>query len=151
MLNMDWEPQVLLVGRTLFAALLGALVGWEREKHGTDAGLRTHIAVAIGASTFTLISMHIPGADPSRIASQVVIGMGFLGAGIIIRQDGKTYGLTTAAALWATAAAAMAVAYGMYVLAVLTALIIYATLALHHFRDAHRLSAAKSSAHDTVD
>lgn len=127
---MDWKLEALYVARTLLAALLGALIGWERQGRGTEAGMRTHMAVCIGASTFTLISSHIPGADPSRIAAQIVVGIGFLGAGLIINRGGAVSGLTTAAALWATAAVGMASGYGMYTLAVVTALIIFATLAL---------------------
>lgn len=127
---MDWKLEALFVGRTLLAALLGALIGWERQGHGSEAGMRTHMAVCIGASTFALVSSHIPGADPSRIAAQIVVGIGFLGAGLIIHRGGAVSGLTTAAALWATASVGMASAYGMYTLAIVTALIVFATLAL---------------------
>lgn len=130
---MEWDLhlELLYVMRTFIAAILGALVGWERERHnGTDAGIRTHMAVCIGSCTFALVSSHIPGADPSRIASQIVVGIGFIGAGVIIREKGTVYGLTTAAALWAIAAVGTAVGYGMYILATLTALMIYFTLAL---------------------
>ena len=129
---MDWKLEIVLVLRTMLAAMLGALIGWERERHGTEAGIRTHMAVCIGACTFALVSSHVPGADPTRIAAQIVVGIGFLGAGVIINQHGTVSGLTTAAALWATSAVGTAAAFGMYVLAVFTALIIYATLALHH-------------------
>lgn len=127
---MDWKLEALYIARTLLAALLGALIGSERQGRGMEAGMRTHMSVCIGASTFTLVSSHIPGADPSRIASQVVVGIGFLGAGLIINRGGAVTGLTTAAALWATAAVGMASAYGMYTLAIVTALMIFATLAL---------------------
>lgn len=131
---MDWQLELILVGRMLGATLLGALIGWERERHGTDAGLRTHMSVALGACLFSLISSHIPGADPSRIASQVVVGIGFIGAGVILHQRGQVAGLTTAAALWATAAMGMAVAYGMYLLATAAAFSVYGVLALHHLK-----------------
>ena len=105
---MDWQLELILAGRLLGATLLGALVGWEREQHGTDAGVRTHMAVALGACLFSLISANVPGADPSRIASQIVVGIGFIGAGVIMYQRGQVAGLTTAAALWATSAIGMA-------------------------------------------
>lgn len=129
---MDWQLEGLYVVRTLVAAGLGAIVGWERERYAsTEAGLRTHIAVCIGSCTFALVSSHIPGADPSRIASQIVVGIGFIGAGVILHDKGKVSGLTTAAALWAMAAVGTAVGYGMYLLAALNTLIIYFTLAAH--------------------
>ena len=128
---MDWQLEALFLVRTLIAALLGALVGWERERRGTEAGIRTHITVCVGACTFGLVSSHIPGADPARVASQIVVGIGFLGAGVIINQKGTVSGLTTAAAIWATAAVGVATAFGMYLLAVATALIIYGTLAMN--------------------
>ena len=128
---MDWQLEALFLARTLIAALLGALVGWERERRGTEAGIRTHITVCVGACTFALVSAHIPGADPARVASQIVVGIGFLGAGVIINQKGTVSGLTTAAAIWATAAVGVATAFGMYLLAVATALIIYGTLAMN--------------------
>lgn len=129
---MDWQLEGLYVVRTLVAAALGALVGWERERYNsTEAGIRTHIAVCIGSCTFALVSSHIPGADPSRIASQIVVGIGFIGAGVILHDKGKVSGLTTAAALWAMAAVGTAVGYGMYLLAALNTLIIFFTLAAH--------------------
>lgn len=137
---MDWDLEFLLVGRMFIAALLGGFIGWERERHGTDAGIRTHIAVAIGACMFSLVSSHIPGADPARIASQVVVGIGFIGAGVIVNQGGKVAGLTTAAALWATAAVGMAVAYGMYLLAAAAAVAVYGTLEMNHLKLWDRLT-----------
>jgi putative Mg2+ transporter-C (MgtC) family protein len=129
---MDWQLELIMAAQTILAALLGALIGWERERHGTEAGIRTHMAVSIGACTYALVSSHVPGADPTRIASQVVVGIGFIGAGVIINQRGTVSGLTTAAALWATSAMGVASAFGMYTLAILTAVLIYTTLALHH-------------------
>lgn len=127
-----WHIELMYVMRVVIAALLGALVGWERERYnGTEAGIRTHIAVCIGACTFALISAHIPGADPSRVASQIVVGMGFIGAGVILHEKGNVYGLTTAAGLWAMAAVGTAVGFGMYILGTLTALIVFATLAVN--------------------
>ena len=130
---MDWETEILMAARTLLAALLGGLIGFERERHGREAGIRTYAAVALGACVFGLVSAHVVGgADPTRIAAGVVTGVGFLGAGVILREQGRVAGLTTAATIWATASVGLAVAYGMYVLGLLTATIIFALLAVHH-------------------
>ena len=130
---MDWQLELLLAGRAILAALLGAVVGLEREWHSREAGIRTYGAVSLGACLFGLVSSHVPDVtDPSRIAAQVVTGIGFLGAGVIIRDAGRVTGLTTAATLWATAAVGLAVAYGMYVLAGLGTAIVFTLLALHH-------------------
>lgn len=102
-----------MTGALLLALLLGGLIGWERERHARPAGLRTHILVCVGATLLTLISQSF-GTNGDRIAAQVVTGVGFLGAGTIIREgtSGLVHGLTTAASLWAIAAVGMAVGYG---------------------------------------
>ncbi len=102
-----------MTGLLLLALLLGGLIGWERERHARPAGLRTHILVCVGATLLTQISESF-GANGDRIAAQVVTGVGFLGAGTIIREGttGLVHGLTTAASLWAIAAVGMAVGYG---------------------------------------
>jgi len=102
-----------MTGALLLALLLGGLIGWERERHARPAGLRTHILVCVGATLLTLISSSF-GTNGDRIAAQVVTGVGFLGAGTIIREGASSlvHGLTTAASLWAIAAVGMAVGYG---------------------------------------
>lgn len=129
---MDWKMELIFSGRILFAALLGALIGWDRERQGSDAGVRTCMAISIGSCAFSLVSWHVAPEDPARIAAQVVTGIGFLGAGVILQVQGRIAGLTTAATLWATAAIGMASAFGMYVLAALTTGLIYGMLVLHH-------------------
>lgn len=129
---MDWKIELLFSARMLLAALLGAVVGLDRERQGSDAGVRTCMAISIGSCAFSLISLHAVPNDPARIAAQVVTGIGFLGAGVILQVRGRIAGLTTAATLWATAAIGMACAYGMYVLAVLTTGLIYSMLILRH-------------------
>lgn len=114
------------------ATLLGGLIGLERLWHRREAGVRTYAAVAMGACVFALVSQHIPGADPSRMAANIVTGVGFLGAGIIMRNGTRTYGLTTAATIWATAAVGTGVGFGMYVLSSLAAFIVFLILAAHH-------------------
>src|SRR5579862_7302028 len=88
--------------RVVIAFMLGALIGWERERHGISAGIRTYGSIALGACVFGVVSSSVGGADPSRIAAQVAAGIGFLGGGVIFRQGDYVSGLTTAASLWAT-------------------------------------------------
>jgi putative Mg2+ transporter-C (MgtC) family protein len=128
---LDWSIEFILMVRVLLAATLGGIIGWERENHNRDAGVRTYMAVAVGACAFSIISSHVPG-ETTRIAAQVVTGMGFIGAGVILQVKGRVQGLTTAATLWATAAVGMASAFGMYLLSGLTALLILGTLGIHH-------------------
>lgn len=122
-----------LIGRLALAVLLGGLVGYQREARDRPAGLRTHILVTLGSSVIMVLSYY-PflgklGADPSRIASQVVVGVGFLGAGTIIRQGNIVIGLTTAASLWAMAAVGLAVGLGLYALAIVATFLILLVLA----------------------
>ncbi|MDP3140276.1 MAG: MgtC/SapB family protein, partial [Methylotenera sp.] len=81
---MDWNLELMLAARIIYAAVLGGMIGWERENHNRDAGLRTYMAVAVGSCAFSIISQHLTG-DPTRIAAQVVTGMGFIGAGVILQ------------------------------------------------------------------
>jgi putative Mg2+ transporter-C (MgtC) family protein len=114
--------QVALV-RILASFFIGTLVGIERETHDQPAGLRTHILISIGATVVMLISIFIPqtftnfqNGDPGRIAAQVVSGIGFLGAGAILKFGADVKGLTTAASIWAMAALGLAVGAGMFVI-----------------------------------
>lgn len=118
--------------RVIFACILGCLIGWERERHRNvvSAGIRTYGAISLGACAFGIVSISILNADSSRVAAQVVTGIGFLGGGIIFRQGDYVTGLTTAATLWATAAVGLAVAVGMYLTSLLTALLIFLLLYL---------------------
>lgn len=130
---MDWKAEALMAGQAMLAAFLGGMIGWEREQHGREAGIRTYAAVCLGACVFGLVSSHVPGlGDKTRIAAQVVSGVGFLGAGVILRDQGRVTGLTTAGTLWATAAVGLAIAFSMFALGILTAFIIFGLLALHH-------------------
>ncbi len=111
--------------RLLIAVALGALVGFERERRGKAAGVRTHGMVSLGAALFAVVSLHGFGGvgDPGRIAAQIVSGIGFLGAGAILHRRGSVQGLTTAAALWVTAALGLAVGVGMVWMSVATAIL----------------------------
>lgn len=138
-----------LLARLGLAAVLAALIGIERESRDQPAGLRTHVLVSVGAALFTLVSAYAftdfrsSGAegtqtvvDPTRISAQIVTGVGFLGAGAIIRQGLSVRGLTTAAALWISAAVGMASGAGYYLGAVATTLLVLAALiGLRIFRE----------------
>jgi len=125
--------------RLLLAAILGGAIGVEREIHDHPAGIRTHMLVALGSAAFTLVGIVgfvqvrdaqgvvIP-VDPTRIAAQVVTGIGFLGAGAIIKYGTTVRGLTTAASLWATAAIGMAAAAGAWLIASVVTVIMIASL-----------------------
>lgn len=124
-----------MILRLILAAILSGLVGYEREVHGRAAGLRTHILVCLGSTLITLTSMHFfevykgqTTLDPARIAAQVVSGIGFLGAGTILRFKASVRGLTTAASLWSVAGIGLAVGSGLYIPAVVTTILILATL-----------------------
>lgn len=121
--------------RLIVALLLGGVIGLEREYRLKDAGFRTHFLVAVGATLFTLISQHGFGdavKDSSRVAAQIVSGIGFLGAGMIVLQKNAVRGLTTAAGLWVTAAIGMACGVGMYGYAVGTTLLMLLGLEVLH-------------------
>jgi putative Mg2+ transporter-C (MgtC) family protein len=130
----DLATQLDFAARLIVAAALGALVGAEREIHGHPAGIRTHMLVALGSGIFTVMSIHGfgqgPGVpiDPTRIAAQIVSGIGFLGAGAILKDGVVIRGLTTAASLWATAAVGLAAGAGEYVIAVVSAGVIIVSL-----------------------
>ena len=135
---MDWgfvEASVTPVIRILVAGLLGGLIGLERDVHGRAAGLRTHLLVSMGAGLFMVLSEIISSlhfgkegvaqvlTDPGRIAAQIVTGIGFLGAGAILKDGLTVRGLTTAACLWIVAAIGMAAGAGLYVIAGATTLL----------------------------
>lgn len=131
---MNYLGQLAEVGQLFMAGILGALIGLERERFVGLAGIRTYATVALGACFFGIISKHIgPTADPSRVAAQIVSGIGFLGAGVILRDKGSVKGLTTAATLWATASVGLGVANELYITAAFAAVIIIGLLALHRF------------------
>jgi putative Mg2+ transporter-C (MgtC) family protein len=116
--------------RLALAAGLGGAIGAEREVSDQPAGLRTHMLLSLGACLFTLISAYAFGAgsDPSRLAAQIVTGIGFLGGGAILRHGTSIRGLTTAASIWSTCALGVAVGTGRYILSLGATLLILATL-----------------------
>lgn len=123
----------------IVAAFLGSLLGFEREVARKDPSLRTFMLISVGSCLFSLLSIHstkgIQGADPSRIAAQIVVGIGFLGAGTIFRSSDRVVGLTTAALMWVTAAIGACVGFGHSALAIcasLICLVFMTLLALFH-------------------
>lgn len=145
----DVALQLDLVVRLLVAAALGALIGLEREVHDHPAGMRTHLLVSLGSAGFTVLSIYAfpaPGADPARIAAQIVTGVGFLGAGAILKEGATIRGLTTAASLWAVAAVGMAAGAGSWIVAIaITAIVVVSLWPLRLLtarfvgRDEHRV------------
>lgn len=137
---MDAATQIDLIGRLAVGLLLGAAIGLERELHRQPAGFRTHSLVALGAALFTVVSGFAftgPGADPTRIAAQIVTGIGFIGAGTIIQHRGSVRGLTTAASLWSVAAVGTAAGAGLHLVAVgATLLILFVLAALDRLESA---------------
>lgn len=129
-----------LICRLVVAGILGALIGFDRERHAKEAGYRTHFLVAVGSALMMIISQYgfhatnlgnIEKFDPSRIAAQVVSGIGFIGAGTIILQRNQIVrGLTTAAGLWATAGIGLAIGAGLYCLGVVTTILIVGGVAI---------------------
>jgi putative Mg2+ transporter-C (MgtC) family protein len=131
----DIAAQIDLSARLVIAAVLGLAIGFEREIHGHPAGLRTHMLVALGSALFTVLSIRgflgeagAAPVDPTRIAAQIVSGIGFLGAGAILKDGIVIRGLTTAASLWATSAVGMAAGAAEYVIAAVAAGVIVVSL-----------------------
>ena len=131
---MSWEQ----IAPLLLAAGLGGLIGLERQIHGKPAGLRTNILICLGSAVFTLVSKLMAGEDgqsSTRIAAQVVTGIGFLGAGAIIRDPKGVHGLTTAATIWLVASIGVACGAGLYVLAITATVICGVVLLIARWTD----------------
>jgi len=124
--------EVDIILKILLAAMLGGIIGLERELSHKEAGLRTNILIAIGSTLITVLSFKIAAltktADPARLAAQIVSGIGFLGAGAIIQARFAVHGLTTAATIWTVAAIGIAVGSGFYLLAFLVAILVVVVL-----------------------
>lgn len=123
----DAGLQIELTLRLVVALALGGVIGWERELQRMPAGFRTHALVALGAAIFTVVSAYGltgPQSDPTRIAAQIVSGVGFLGGGAILHHGGTVRGLTTAASLWAVAAVGMAAGAGLLIMAVVSTVLV---------------------------
>lgn len=120
-----FSDQITIIFQLLFAMFLGIVVGADREIVGKEAGVKTYSLVAVGSTMFTILSMNPIFPDNGRIISQIIVGIGFIGAGLIIFHQNKVHGLTTAAALWVMAAIGVAIGMEYYFLAAFgTAIII---------------------------
>jgi putative Mg2+ transporter-C (MgtC) family protein len=144
--------EIIVLARLVLSAFLGALVGLEREFHGRAAGLRTHILVSVGSALFTVTSLLISSRydnlgmiDPTRIAAGVVTGIGFLGAGAIIRSSASVRGLTTAASIWTVAAVGMATGAGFYIAATGTTVLVLVILFLSRLEERMELKKYEKS------
>lgn len=125
--------ELVMVLRLLLAAVLGALIGFQRSRAGKHAGTRTLGLISVGAALFSVISiLSFEGGDPSRIAAGVVTGIGFLGAGAILHQHGGVEGLTTAATIWVAAGIGLAAGAGLYIIAPVVTVIALVLLMLPH-------------------
>ena len=122
-------PEQWLV-RLALVVIIGGLVGAEREYRSKSAGFRTMILICLGSFLFTTFSIYISTVSPDRIASNIVTGIGFLGAGVIFKSDNRVNGITTAATIWAVAALGMGIAMGQYILVTASTLILLAALFL---------------------
>lgn len=123
----------------LLACVCGMVIGFERQFHGSQAGIRTYSLVCIGSCLFGITSTHANGAafytsiaDPTRIAAQVVSGIGFLCAGIIFKDQSRVHGLTTAANIWVAASIGLSISFEMIILPIFTTILIVFVLSLNH-------------------
>lgn len=124
--------QLWMLPELLLSVLLGFSIGLERKMRSKEAGIRTHTIVCFGAALMTIISKHIGNGDPGRIAAQIVSGVGFLGAGMIVFKQHEVKGLTTAAGIWAAAGVGMACGAGFFILSIgATALLITVQWVFH--------------------
>lgn len=157
-----------IMARMVLGGVCGAAIGLERSRRFKEAGIRTHILVAIGATLMIIVSKYAfsdlagdtaaafgtRGADPARIAAQIVSGIGFLGAGVIFKYGGVIKGLTTAAGLWATAGVGMAIGSGLYIEGIVATLLILLTQFIMHKinigRDNIETLSIKIIVHDSV-
>lgn len=137
-------PELEILQRVAVAALLGLIIGFERERQDHAAGLRTHMILVIGAALAMPLSINLalqfaditPGGDPARLASQVISGIGFLGAGVIFRAGGSVRGLTTAASLWTVTVIGLAVGAGLYLSgAIITVALLFVLTIVNYVED----------------
>lgn len=127
------DPKTLeIFGQLLLAVFLGIMIGVEREISNKYAGMRTHALVAMGSALFTIVSQELTGPyiDPTRIAAQIVTGIGFIGAGLIVFHQSRVHGLTTAAGVWVAAAIGMAVGFKLYAIAIFATILTILIFAL---------------------
>jgi len=120
-----------MILRLLLATALGTIIGYQRERAKKPAGLRTHVLICLGAALFTVVSIYGFGvaSDPARVAAGVVVGIGFIGAGVILHREGEIVaGLTTATTIWAVAGIGLAAGAGLYLISVVATALVLAVL-----------------------
>lgn len=138
---LEIQPATVTFVIDLFIAIaLGTIIGIERESRGKDAGISTNSFVICGAMLFTFMSMTVDPASQSRIAAQVVTGIGFLGAGLILKDGVTVRNLTTAASIWFSGAIGMAIGFGYYQIAIIAALASIFIPRIPHFKHRNKLS-----------
>ena len=128
--NLQWEALLYL----FLSVALGFAIGFERKQRFKEAGIRTHTIVCVGAALMTIISRNIGTGDPGRIAAQIVSGIGFIGAGMIVYKRHEVRGLTTAAGVWATAGVGMACGASLYIVATGATVLMVAVQLLFHLK-----------------
>jgi putative Mg2+ transporter-C (MgtC) family protein len=136
----DWHGSTSLTQvaiRLVVAVIIGGIIGWDRQRSAKPAGMRTHMLVSLGSASFTLLGFEVgaylperqgAGFDPTRVLQGVVGGIGFLGAGAIIRSQGRVSGITTAASVWVAGALGAAAGTGAFMLALTTTLLTFLVL-----------------------
>lgn len=117
----------------IFCLVSGFFIGFERGSRDKPAGVRTHVMVCMGAMLFTMLSEYVEPSNPGRIAANIVMGIGFLGAGIIMHYRGAIIGVTTAATIWMSAAIGMTIGFGWYLVSVMATLLSFFVLRMPHF------------------
>lgn len=132
MVDLLAETELTFLLNIALSLLAGFLIGLERESRGKDAGISTHSLVIMGSMLFTFISLNIEPDHAARIAAQVVMGIGFLGGGLILKEGTTVHNLTTAASLWFAAAIGMAFGFGFYVVGIFSTLIAILVLRIPH-------------------
>jgi putative Mg2+ transporter-C (MgtC) family protein len=132
-MNLDLEMFL----RLLLATFLGGVIGFQRERSGKEAGLRTNMLICLGSALFTVLSIYaFPGSDPARIAAGIATGIGFIGAGVILRQGGGiVVGLTSAATIWVVAGIGVAAGAGLYIIAPSATVLALIILFLPHVKN----------------
>ena len=113
-----------MILKLLLSVILGSAIGFERERRHKPAGLRTHTMVSLGSCLITITSLNYFLMDPARVASGIIAGIGFIGAGSIIAEGGNVKGLTTAASLWVAAAIGLSIGAGAYIISIITAVFV---------------------------
>ena len=135
--KMDIQTELILSSKLIIALILGAIVGYERERDGKDAGLRTYASICMGACIFILIAGHLTTDNSAiaRVMTGVITGIGFIGAGIIFKDaKNKPKGLTTASTIWCTASIGIAVGLNMFIIAIVGTILLFFILELSHYK-----------------